>query len=348
MSNQKTMFTVIAQEKYGEPREVLRLLEVPLTSLAPRENDVLIHVTKRPIHPGDIHMVRGSSKGGPVHPIADGQHRVPGFEGVGIVERMGVEAARKNVFAIGQRVAFFDGGARAWGTKVVVASGSVMSLPDDINDDIAAQLLINTITALVVLRKAHDSLPPDISLPVSVLQSAAGSAVGRLITQIALDRGVRPIRLVRSHQGATLLNQVLPGAPIIVTGDVDWKDQVRKTLGRDKLAVAIDSVGGKLLGDIVALVDSGATIVSFGTLDDGQPDVAALAPRGIALSGATMGSWFKTPAAERASDLQLALELARRAPELFSVAQDYPFEKFQGAIEHVSRPGKTGTVLLTS
>jgi hypothetical protein len=35
-------------------------------------------------------------------------------------------------------------------------------------------------------------------------------------------------------------------------------------------------------------------------------------------------------------------------PELFEVAHEYEFGDFQKAIQHVSRPGKTGIILLKS
>jgi hypothetical protein len=42
------------------------------------------------------------------------------------------------------------------------------------------------------------------------------------------------------------------------------------------------------------------------------------------------------------------LNLATNHPQLFEVAHEYEFDDFQRAIQHVSRPGKTGVVLLKS
>ena len=83
-----------------------------------------------------------------------------------------------------------------------------------------------------------------ITLPVYILQNAATSSVGRLLTQVALDRGVRPIRLVRSNQSAERLRSALPGPPIYSTSDSNWKEQVREALGGHKLEVAFDAMGG--------------------------------------------------------------------------------------------------------
>jgi hypothetical protein len=59
-------------------------------------------------------------------------------------------------------------------------------------------------------------------------------------------------------------------------------------------------------------------------------------------------SWFRLPEDEKQKDFELALNLATNHPQLFEVAHEYAFEDFQKAIQHVSRPGKTGIVLLTS
>jgi hypothetical protein len=42
------------------------------------------------------------------------------------------------------------------------------------------------------------------------------------------------------------------------------------------------------------------------------------------------------------------LRRAKNHPEIFEVAHEYEFGDFQRAIKNVSRPGKTGIVLLKS
>ena len=66
-----------------------------------------------------------------------------------------------------------------------------MPLPDSIPDEIGAQMLINTATALTAIRTAHDCLPPDARTGVVALLTGAGSAVGRLLGKVLTDRGVK-------------------------------------------------------------------------------------------------------------------------------------------------------------
>ncbi len=120
-------------------------------------------------------------------------------------------------------------------------------VPDEIPDQVVAQMRINTITASVLIKAGHNSLKAPITLPVYILQNAAASGVGRLLTQVSLDRGVRPIRLVRSNQSAERLRSAIPGPPVISTSDSNWKEEVREALGGHKLAVAFDAVGEKAI-----------------------------------------------------------------------------------------------------
>src|SRR4029077_12004096 len=108
---------------------------------------------------------------------------------------------------------------------------SLLPVSDEIPDQIAAQMLINTVTASVLIKVDHNSLKPPITSPVYILQNAAASGVGRLLTQVALDRGVRPIRLVRSNESAERLRSAFPGPPVFATSAGDWKGKVREALG---------------------------------------------------------------------------------------------------------------------
>jgi NADPH:quinone reductase len=129
-------------------------------------------------------------------------------------------------------------------------ASSVVPLPDSIPDEVAAQMMINTLTALTVIRTAHDSLPPDARAGVVTLLTGAGSAVGRLIGKVLTERGVKVIRLVRSEAGAAKLTGILPGAPVFATEVAGWKGRVRAAAEGAKIHVAIDSVGGRLLGEV--------------------------------------------------------------------------------------------------
>src|SRR5690348_17212324 len=79
----------------GEPNRVLNVAEIPTPPLAPGE--ALVRMLLSPIHPSDLHMLRGRYGYQPELPAS------PGIEGVGIVEALGPGAQGP---AVGTRVVF--------------------------------------------------------------------------------------------------------------------------------------------------------------------------------------------------------------------------------------------------
>jgi NADPH:quinone reductase-like Zn-dependent oxidoreductase len=341
-------FTRIVHDRRGEPAEVLRLTETPLSELAVGPNDVLLRVLKVPIHPGDLHMIRGLSNGGPAGNIEASNPRVPGFEGIGVVLAIGEQVEASRGPRVGQRVVFFSGNAKAWATHVSVPASSVTKIPDSMSDGVAAQLLINSITARTLLRVGHDLLPQGFQPPVFILQTAAGSAVQTLVAEFAKKLDVRPIKLVRTRARAKTMRLAESETPVFATEDDAWKAGVLSTLGGHPLYIAIDAVGGSFVNEVASLLSDGGSIVNFGWLGEGAADLAGFAPRNLAFVGVSLGQWMRKNSAEtQAADIQSFIEMAQTSPFLFEVAADYPLERFQEAILQVTKAGKAGTVLLS-
>src|SRR5260370_5545696 len=96
----------IVNSEHGAPEKVLKIAKRQLKSEELGVDDVLVKVIARPIHHGDLHILSGLPQGGPVEPIPDGTLRVPGFEGVGIVQ-LGTNPKIPGRLSKGQRVSFF-------------------------------------------------------------------------------------------------------------------------------------------------------------------------------------------------------------------------------------------------
>jgi NADPH:quinone reductase-like Zn-dependent oxidoreductase len=243
-------------------------------------------------------------------------------------------------------VAFFPASG-AWSDEAAVPASSVVPLPDSIPDEVGAQMLINTVTALTVIRAAHDSLPPDARTAVVALLTGAGSAVGRLIGKVLTERGVKVIRLVRSEASAAKLTGILPGSPVFATEVAGWKDRVRAAAEGAKIHVAIDSVGGRLLGDVADLLaERTGTVINFGSLGGETSDIRLFPPRSLTLKGVVLGSWMQQLPEQRKADIALAQRLAHEPGTLFEVAERYAPSRIAHAVAHVSQAGRTGVVLI--
>jgi len=160
----------IVHHELGEPARVLRVEGGSSVPLGPDE--VCVRVSCAPIHPGGLLGIAGSPAFGTPPTIASGG-RIPGFEGAGVVSGIGSKIDPALGLREGLRVAFFPAPG-AWSDEAVIPASSVVPLPDSISDEVGAQMLINTPTALIVIRAEPDSLPPDAPTGIVTLLTAAG------------------------------------------------------------------------------------------------------------------------------------------------------------------------------
>src|SRR5215469_6818747 len=161
---------------YGEPTQVLSVEERPLPE--PGSGEARVRILASPINPSDLLFVRGLYAG--VQP----QFPAPvGFEGVGRVDALGPQV---HGLVPGQRVGVVNGQGGNWADYAVVPANDLLPVPDDLPDEQIASFLINPASALMMVRKVL-AIPPGAWL----LQSAAGSELGRMIIRLAKRDGLR-------------------------------------------------------------------------------------------------------------------------------------------------------------
>ncbi|WP_245880712.1 zinc-binding dehydrogenase [Streptomyces zhaozhouensis] len=262
---------------------------------------------------------------------------------MGVVESVGagVHAPRP-----GQRVAFFPVQG-TWSDFVVVPADLAVPVPDGVSDETAALMLVNPLTVRMLHRAVEDALCGQRG---TVVQTAAGSSVGRLISAAAVRHDLQLVNLVRGDSGAQRTRRLYPSQPVVVTRDGDWREQVRRHAGERGVRVVLDSVGGAMTRDLSALLAEGGTLISYGQLGSGTTPLEALPliARALTVRGVSVLRWSSLAPEERARDVAFARDLARRSPELFEVAASYDLADFEAAVEHARRPAKSGTVLLTT
>src|SRR5262249_55794680 len=150
------------------PNDVLKLSEIPTPPLA--HGEALVRVLLSPIHPSDLHMVRGRYGYQPELPAS------PGIEGVGIVEALGPGVQGPT---IGTRVVFVNTW-QIWRKQITCPVQHLVPVPADIDDQPAATSCINPLTAWALTKSTHNLKEGD-----WLLQTAAASSVGKLVLQLA-------------------------------------------------------------------------------------------------------------------------------------------------------------------
>ncbi|WP_213767455.1 alcohol dehydrogenase catalytic domain-containing protein [Caballeronia sp. dw_19] len=116
--------------KTGEPKEVLTLEDTPQRTPGPDE--VVVRMRLSPVHPSDLHVLRGRFGRQPTLPAT------PGLEGMGIVEAVGSNIKGLSIGIRGVLLDVFG----TWRTHVLVPAERVVRVPDEVTDEDAAQALV--------------------------------------------------------------------------------------------------------------------------------------------------------------------------------------------------------------
>jgi NADPH:quinone reductase-like Zn-dependent oxidoreductase len=331
----------VLYRRHGTPSEVLETVDVD-DPACPAPGQVLIRVQMRPVHYGDLLGIRGRYRsGGDLSVPAEG-NRV-GFEGFGVVEYVGEGVDLKP----GARVAFFPG-RHAWSERVLVAADYVSEIPDDVSDEIAAQLHVNPLTTALLYRAVGQA--GAVPQTDAIVLTAAGSAVAKLALSVLTQAGFHAIAVVRSSSGADELARLFSDVPVVATDRDSWQQHLMTAADGKPIKVVLDPVGGPLASTLAGMLANGGSLISYGDLSGEPISVPALAfsTRDVRIFGVTVGSWGNLPKQQRAEDIRLAIRLAQANPALFPVAGRYDLVDARLAAAHVEQPGKAGVVLLTS
>ncbi|MGJ7511179.1 alcohol dehydrogenase catalytic domain-containing protein [Variovorax sp. GT1P44] len=333
--------------RYGEPASVLESTTVADPPF-PAAGQVLIRVSKRPVHPGDLLGIRGRYRGPTDRSDVALGGATPGFEGAGTIEAIGTDVEEQRGLAVGARVMFFPDRA-AWSERALVAAEYVTLIPDDISDSIASQLHVTPLTAVLLLRAASEVGVQGPGQGALVL-TAGGSAVARLLAILARSRGIHVVSVVRRRGGAEALRNRLTGVPIVTTDDENWKQQLTAALDGQPIRAVVDPVGGLIPSEIASMLANGGAVISYGDLSGEPISLSALSfsTRGISIRGVSVGGWGGLPEPQRRADVSIALDLARTDPSQFDVEAEYPFAAVSEAALHAERAAKSGAVLLIS
>ncbi|AOR36783.1 NADPH:quinone reductase [Streptomyces fodineus] len=324
----------------GEPADVLRLESRPVPT--PEAGQALIRVNATPIHASDLHVLRGRYGFSPEFPVVGGH-----MECVGRIEALGLHTEG---LKIGERVVAVavpavpgPRVAGTWQEYLVADTHRLLPVPDHLSDSSACQLAVNPLTALLLVTRELDVQPGE-----WLLQTAAGSTVGRLVIQLSGHLGIRTINVVR-RRGAVEEIEALGGDEVICTQDEDLVQRVAEIAGPVGVRKAVDCVAGPVGAQVSQALAPGGELVVYGALSTHrQTDPAALTiplqARSLiyetkTVRGFWLNRWFGTTSPE------IALRALSRvrglvADEVLSIPQGRPFplERFAEAVSLAEAP----------
>jgi len=324
----------IVFERFGEPGEVLQVREVPTPEPGPGE--VRVRMIATPINPSDLLVVRGRYGVLPKLPAT------PGFEGVGVVDKVGSGILGRLVK--GKRVTVINSAGGNWAEYAVIPAKQARPVAADIPDDQVASFFVNPATVLAMVRHV-------LAVPKGewLLQSAAGSALGKMIIRLCKADGIRTINVVRRREAVAEL-KALGGDVVLCSADGPIDGQVRAATGGDGVRYAVDPVGGDTGTEVFQSLGSDSRMLVYGTLS-GEPlrvDPRLMISGKRVVEGFWLGYWMRGRSIP--SSLLLFREIAaqvRSGVLATEVGGRFPLDSIGEAVRAAEAVGKRGKVLLT-
>jgi NADPH2:quinone reductase len=196
----------------------------------------------------------------------------PGVEGAGVVEAVGAEVDHLRK---GDRVAY-AGPAGGYAEERLIEADRVVKLPKDIDSAQAAAMMLQGMTAQMLLRSVFPIHEGD-----TILVHAAAGGVGLIMCQWAAALGATVIGTVGTDEKAEIARAHGCAHPIVYSRQ-DFVAEVKRITDGAKLPVVYDSVGRDTFLKSLDCLKTRGLMVSFGN-SSGPPD--PIAPGMLAQKG---------------------------------------------------------------
>jgi NADPH2:quinone reductase len=305
-------------QEFGGP-ELLEVVE--LDDPTPGEGEVLVDISRAGINFADTHATRNDYLAEQSLPL------IPGAEIAGRTPD-------------GRRVAALLGSG-GYAEKAVVPESLLIPIPDEVDDDQAAGMLLQGLTALALVERCAR-----IESGETVVIEAAAGGTGTLAVQIAKRAGAKVIGLASSEEKRSLVQEL--GADACVDSRAeDLGAAIREANGGERVDAVLHMSGGAAFDAEMGVLAPLGRMVVFGIASREQRDVSTAALlRG---SKTVVGFWLVHLLARRDLVAPMIGELlgAIAAGELrVTVGDVYPLSDAARAHEDLIARRSSGKLLL--
>jgi len=305
-------------KEFGGP-ELLEPVELP--DPEPGEGEVLIEVARSGVNFADTHATQNDYLADQALPL------VPGGEVSGRTPD-------------GRRVAALlaTGG---YAEKVVVPEQMLIPVPDEVDDDRAAGILLQGLTALALVRRCAR-----LEAGETLLVEAAAGGTGSLAVQLGKRAGAKVIGLASSAEKRELVERLGADATVDSRSD-DLRQAILDANGGERVDAVLHMSGGDAFdAELSALAPLGRMVV-FGIASREQREVSTA--RLLRGSKAVIGFWLvhllMRPAEVGPMIGELLAAVGSGELEL-NVAEVYPLSEARRAHEDLIARRTTGKLIL--
>ncbi len=262
----------------------------------------------------------------------------PGMEAAGVVLAVGAGVTEVKP---GDRVAYAGGPIGAYATERAIAADRLVVLPDGIDAQTGAAMMLQGMTAQYLLRRTYAVKPGD-----TIVVHAAAGGVGLILCQWAKHLGATVIAVVSTPAKAELA--LAHGAAHAVVGHADLPAQVKRITGGAMVPVVYDSVGRDTFTISLDCLAPLGLMVSYGNASGPVPpvDIGILAAKGsLFLTRPTLATYTSRRADLVATANDLFDVVAQGAVKI-RVNQTFPLANAAAAHTALEARQTTGSTVL--
>lgn len=236
----------------------------------------------------------------------------------------------------------------SWRQVAHAKAADVVKVPNDIPVAYAASLAINPATAYRMLEDFAQLKPGD-----WIIQNGANGMVGLAVLQLARERGIKTINIVREDrpdvfEALRLLDNL--------GGDLNWTDTflgsassleiLRELPGGVKLG--LNCVGGETAVDMARVLNPGASLVTYGNMSKSALAVPEdlVAAKQLKLQGFWIADWFQKNSAEKKQAMLEDIAQKIREKQLTFFFEVHDFDDFAWALKKAQEPYRFRKVVL--
>jgi NADPH2:quinone reductase len=317
--------------RFGDP-EVLELVELAMPKPGPGE--VRVRIRSAGVNFFEVLVRQNRYAVTPELPI------VPGVEAAGVVEALGegVDPA-----VLGKRVALpmfavgrYSGG---YAQSIAIKAADVVPLPDGVAFEEATALLVQGLSALLLLRQAS---PQNKTIAIT----AAAGGVGSLLIQLAKRAGAKQILALTSTPEKLRLAESLGADFAVDYRASDWVDEAKELTGGVGPDIIYDLVGGPLTRTLLTALAPFGQLV-FGALSRCQlaaQDLENMFHKNQSIKGFALLPLLNPDTLKE--DLSSLFNLAERGNLKVLIGGRYPLENAAEAHRALENRLTTGKVVL--
>jgi NADPH:quinone reductase-like Zn-dependent oxidoreductase len=329
-----TMRAVQVRAYDGKP-ESISVVQIPVPR--PAAGEVLVRVAAAPINPSDVAFING------MYGVKKPLPAIPGFEGSGTVVAVGSGMMAR--LLAGKRVACHAAAPNVaggtWAEYLATPAHFCVPLRKQVDIEQAATILVNPLTAWALVDKARRSKHK------AIVQTAAASALGRMIWRLAKRFSIPVINVVRRGEQVELLRSM--GAEYVLnSGDPDFDKNLSELCQKLDATLGLDAVAGKLSGRVVQAQPKGSRLLVYGalSLSPCQIDPRLLIFEGKRVDGFWLTGWMRRQ--NLLSQVLVAREVQKLlAGELKTEFQaKVPLEEITQALQQYATNMTAGKILL--